>query len=157
MTPPVSYPDPIKQHRRQFRRGILLPLVLGILLLVAAASVTVLGLRSGSVSLVADWMFACLCLLPLLIVLFPVYLVMVLAAFTLGRADRFTARQVRRVRGSTESLAARTRHAGEALSQRSISFAARFAALDKIFNVFNQPPTSEVKDRVRKQTDHKSQ
>lgn len=161
MTPPTPaaplYPDPVALHRRQFRRRVLLPVALGLLLIVAAAGLPLVALRGRDVSLVADWMFACLCLLPVLIILFPVYLALVLAAFTIGRADRLTTRQMRRARQGTEEVAARARQIGEELGRRSIEVAARAAALDRLFNVFNQPPTGEVKNHGAKQTDGKSQ
>lgn len=139
---PTPKEDPIAQHRRTFLRKVALPFALGGLSIVALIALSVLALGRRDVSLLADWMLSCLCLLPLLIILFPVYLLLVVAAFTLGKADRFTTRQVRRARVMTEKLSERTRETSLNLSRRSIGFNARLAPLDRLFNVFDRPSSS---------------
>jgi hypothetical protein len=131
-------------RRRQFLRSILLPVGLSALLIFGAGIFTLFGLRGQDASVVADIMLTCLCLFPMLMCLFPVYLALVISVTVLGRADHFTTRQVRRVRVLTADVAARTYQTGDSLSRRSINFNARFAPLDRLFNLFDRLAASET-------------
>lgn len=140
----VSTPDPVVLRRRQFLRSILLPVGLSALLIFGAGIFTLFGLRGQDASVVADIMLTCLCLFPMLLCLFPVYLALVISVTVLGRADHFTTRQVRRVRVLTADVASRTYQTGDSLSRRSINFNARFAPLDRLFNLFDRLAASET-------------
>lgn len=136
--------DPAVLRQRQFLRSILLPVGLSALLIFGAGTFTLFGLRGRDASLVADLMLTCLCLFPALLCLFPVYLVLVVSVTALSRADDFTTRHVRRARTLTADVAARTYQTGDSLSRRSISFNARFAPLDRVFNLFDRLGTSSA-------------
>lgn len=130
--------DPVVLRQRQFLRSILLPVGLTALLIFGAGVFALFGLRGQDAAVVADLMLTCLCLFPALLCLFPVYLALVLSVTVLSRADHFTTRQVRRARTLTADIAARTYQTGDSLSRRSITFNARFAPLDRVFNLFDR-------------------
>jgi hypothetical protein len=135
---PKTLTDPAVLRQRQFLRSILLPVGLSALLIFGAGIFTLFGLRGQDASVVADIMLTCLCLFPTLLCLFPVYLVLVISVTVLSRADNFTTRQVRRVRTLTADVATRTYQTGDSLSRRSITFNARFAPFDRLFNLFDR-------------------
>lgn len=130
--------DPAVLRQRQFLRSILLPVGLSALLIFGAGTFTLFGLRGRDASLVADLMLTCLCLFPALLCLFPVYLMLVVSVTALSRADHFTTRHIRRARTLTADVAARTYQTGDSLNRRSITFNARFAPLDRVFNLFDR-------------------
>lgn len=148
--------DPALLRQRQFLRNIALPIGLAALLVFGAGLFTLFGLRGRDASLVADLTLTCLCLLPALLCLFPIYLALVVSVTVLSRADTFTTRQVRRARTLTADVAERTYQTGDSLSRRSIAFNARFAPLDRLFDVFDRLGNGTASDLIPPEADSKS-
>jgi hypothetical protein len=141
--PTHQYGDPTRTQRRQFRRQILLPMGLGALVLIGAL-LALIPLSRQDVSIIADLMLSCLCLLPMVICLFPIYMLATVSVFMLNRADSAVTKQVRRVRGATETLRVRTDSATDEVNERVMGWSVRVAALNVLFDFFDRPPAPPV-------------
>lgn len=147
-TSPKTRPDPIREHRRRVRRSIVLPFILGIILFALGLAVTLIPLSRQDVSIVSDLVLSCLCLFPLVICLFPLYMVMVLAVYGMARTDKAVTTQLRRVRTASETLAARVDSTTDTINQKTVDVSVRLAPLNAIFGIFERPDTQNGKNEA---------
>ena len=131
MTPPVT--ETIREHRRQTRWAIYLPfaggLVLLLILMIVAANQG--GARIGVIS---DFFLTLFILCPLVLCMFPIYLLMVLMVVGMGRAHDKTAQGLTRIEDVTVKLRDRTYSLTDRAARASINVNSRFAFIDKLSN-----------------------
>ncbi len=148
MTPPDAVPqreDPIQRHRREMWRAVYRPLLFGGLIIMTAVLLVVVLVPTRS-SLVADLMLSCLVFVPMLICLFPLYLVLIVSGVYVGRGRGQTQRQLDGLRTRTEALAARAERYADVIDRRVVDASARLAVLNVFFNVFD-PPDDKLPNR----------
>jgi hypothetical protein len=145
----TSTQEPVKAHRRDVRRLVILPVVLGVVLIALLVGSTVF-LTPRQLTLVSNLMLTCICLLPLVVCMTPLYLGAVVAAFGMSRVNAGALTQLERARVFSASLAARTAQATENLNRRAISTSASLARLDPLLDVFeNHADGKKPHDRTQ--------
>jgi hypothetical protein len=131
-------PDPIKPQPSPYFWRKLLPLGLAFLV-VAVLLYSLLSLPPRGLGIVADFMFTCMCLLPLVICLFPVYIMMMAAIYGLSRVNGTIKSQMHRAVALTENMKTNTTETTSKINQSALNTGVTLAKLDVIFNIFNRP------------------
>ncbi len=135
----MSRPDSTRIHRRAVRRGIYLPFIGGLLLIVVLVVVAAVEGQTPT-SAISTTLLTVLVLCPLAICLLPIYLLLVMAVAGMNRAHTAIANPLQRLETLSLTLRDRTTSASDRLARASINFSTRFALLDKlVFSVFDRP------------------
>jgi hypothetical protein len=120
-------------------RRVLLPLVLTgggllllVLLLVVSFSPIALG-RPDRVSIIGDVVLICLGLIPVMICLFPLYLLLMAGIYWTNRLEQGGRAGLQKAHDATQRMAQTTNERTTALNQRSINWATRFSHLGTFF------------------------
>jgi hypothetical protein len=140
--------DAAQQHRRDVRRLMIVPLLLGILL-IAGLMLLLIFLTPRQLTLVSNLMLTCMCLLPLVLCMTPLYFGAVLAVFGMSRVNGAAYKRLEGLRALSTRLAERTSETTTALNRRAINTGAALARLDPLFDVFNQPPAQDQGDGAK--------
>lgn len=130
-------------HNRAVRREILLPFAGGLLLIIA---LIIVALVAGQmpISGVANTMLTLLVLCPIVLCLFPIYLILIVALVGMNRAHNGIAKPLRRLEALSLQLRERTYSTSDRLARSSINLNTRFAPLDKlVFSLFDRPTPKE--------------
>ncbi|MBK9751427.1 MAG: hypothetical protein IPO91_32310 [Chloroflexi bacterium] len=135
MTSPQT--ETIREHRRQTRLAIYLPFAGGILLLVL---LLVIAANQGGarIGVISDVFLTLFILCPLVLCMFPIYLLMVMMVVGMNRAHGKTAQTMSRIEGVTVKLRDRTYSLTDRAARASINVNSRFAFIDKLSN-FGSP------------------
>jgi uncharacterized membrane protein YeiB len=134
----MSPEAPLKTHRKETILHIILPMVGGVLLLVAALGVVLLMQQRAQVQIVADIMTMLFLLCPLLVCLFPLYLLLVILAFGMGRLHDGTIPHLERLQHFTASLAQRTRALMNRITAQVINLNAKIEPILDRLSVFEK-------------------
>jgi hypothetical protein len=120
------------------RRQIILAMLGGVILILVLTGVT-LTLPPRGISIISNLMLTCMCLLPIALCLFPVFLVLVLAIYGMNRVNTLAGSQMDRARSASAELATRSSEITDNLNRRSVNLSAVMARLDPLFNLFDRP------------------
>jgi len=132
-----------KMHRSDVRWKIALPFLGGLALMIGLVVIAALE-GSAPTSAVASTLLTVLLLCPLAICLFPIYVLLALAAISMGRAHDLTSQPLRRIEALSLSLRERTLAVTERAAHATLNLNARFALLDRlIFSAFDRPADQE--------------
>jgi len=137
-------------HRRDNRWQIMLPLALAVLLvfilfgLVAFPAEPVWRLRASAIS---DFLVSLLILCPLIVCLFPVYLLVVVLAWWANRLHQGAQPPLERLQNSLDQAGAQLQQAAHTLSAKTIDWSARLAPLLSLLSVFNRPHRTPKDER----------
>lgn len=129
-------------HRRDSRWRITLPLVLAFLLvfmlfaLVALPAEPVWRLRASAIS---DFLVSILIFCPLILCLFPVYLLVVALAWWATRLHQGAQHPLERLQTRLDQAGAQLQQAAESLSHKTIDWSAKLAPLLNLLSIFDQP------------------
>ncbi|MFW5691368.1 MAG: hypothetical protein ACOCXZ_02595 [Chloroflexota bacterium] len=132
--PPRRTQKPVRFSR------VVLPLVLiaaGLLalLLLLVLSFSPTGLQEpGQVSIISNLFLICLALCPVMLCLFPLYVILMVGVYGINRAERGGRHSLRRARRVSRRAADATASVSDRLSQRSIDIGTRLAYLDRAFD-----------------------
>lgn len=130
--------DPIVlKRRRQIRRQIIYPFSLGIALMVFMMLLTI-PLRHSDLSAIADLMISCLCFFPILICMFPVYMIFVLSAIYMGKGHQALGNQFSRARDFSGQVVKKSDDLSDTINEHVIDLSAKMAKLDVIFDIFEE-------------------
>ncbi len=127
-------------HRRETRRQIWLPFVLGVLLvalaflIVAIPSDPIWRVRAQAIG---DFLYTLLCTIPILLCLFPLYLLIMLGIYGMNRLHNSTERPLRRIENLVEGLANRIESGAAAVNKQTVNWSTRIAPLLKLFTTFD--------------------
>lgn len=132
--------DAAAVHAEETRREILVPFLIGVALVVVPVIIALLLPRNNQTGLIADFLLTVFILCPAVICLLPIYLLMVVSAWGVGRLHDGVARPLAQVETFSKSLNTRTESLSDSVARRVISFSARFAKWDSaIFSTFDRP------------------
>ena len=133
-------------HQRETRWQIYLPftLGLGVLLIVFFA----LGLQADAVwrdrvQAIGDLLYTWLCALPILVCLFPMYLMLVASIYGMRKLHAGTATPLVKVENLANSLANRIESATEYVNEKTVSARSQIAPLEELFSMFDRPTSSD--------------
>ncbi|MBC8170513.1 MAG: hypothetical protein H7X77_02535 [Anaerolineae bacterium] len=135
MPPQLETPDStsfLTRHR------ILLAMVGGGVFILILIGIT-LTQPSRGISVISNVMLTCLCLLPMVICLLPIYLLLVVAIYGMNRVHGSVETQLHRAQDASVSLIERSNGITDSLNRSSINFSALLAHLDPLFNIFDRP------------------
>jgi hypothetical protein len=151
MQPPVEPQTTAARtrHRLETRSQILLPMLGGGLLLVGLLVAALLLPLRSQVSLVADLLLTIFVLCPMVLCLFPVYIVLMVLAFGMNKLHDAGARQLERAEKLSHSVATKTITAADSLSRKSIIINSAFAPLNRIWSIFDPPGARQVTDEEK--------
>lgn len=154
-TPPAEAAQAERQHRRETRRQIWLPLGIGVGVLALVAGVMMSPLfppanRAG-ISLVADWTLSVLVLCPIVLCLFPLAAGLLIAAFGMNIVHDAAARPLRRGVRLSETLSVRAQQSADRVSRATIGLSARLAYGERLLSVFDRPSSDPEGDAIRDQ------
>lgn len=138
----ASTQNPVEQHRRDLRRLLILPVAAGLGLIVLLVLSTIF-LTPRQLTLVSNLMLTCICLLPLVVCMTPLYFGAVFAVYGMSRVNEGAYGQLERVRALSASVANRTAQTTDTLNRRALNTSANLARLDPLFDVFNNNPDGE--------------
>lgn len=151
VSPEVKQLTSIKQHRRTVRRQMILPVFLvGILILLFIIALIMpfsplyLAETEDQVSIVSNLVVSLLVLCPTVLCLLMLFVILVFANVGLHMTQNYTAKQMRRVQVISRDVAEKVANTADNLSEKSISYNARFAFFNRIFNIFDQPTNDEI-------------
>lgn len=132
----------IREHRRQTRLGIYLPFAGGILLLVL---LMVIAANQGGarIAVIGDIMLTLFLLCPLVICMFPIYLLVVFVVVGMNRAHDKTAQVLTRAEDLTVKLRDRTYSVTDRAARASINLNSRFAFIDRLSTFGSRKGTHE--------------
>lgn len=137
---PDSQPNTSQSlHRREITTQIILPLVGGSLFILLLFVGALLLQRRLQVSLVSDLMMTCLVLCPAVICLFPLYVVMMVMAFAMGKVSDAVAKPLYRMENWSKSLAHTATNVTDTINHKTIDLSAKLAPVEKILSAFDQP------------------
>jgi hypothetical protein len=138
--PPQAIPT-VKEQQRNVRasaqRMIVLPFIGGIALIVLLVAAAALLPDARQTTLIADF-FMIVVLCPVVLCLFPVYMMMVLAIYGMGRINKGVSKPLFALERLTASLHGRTYAIAERVGKASITFNAKMTSIDKtVFSIFD--------------------
>jgi hypothetical protein len=126
-------------HRRQTRLLIVLPFALGVLLIIALAVIALALPDDRQTSLIADFLMTIVMLCPAVICLFPLYILMVIAAVGMSSVHRAAQKPLDRLNDLSESLYRRVDSASQQVAEKTIDANVRLTALDRnVFSIFDR-------------------
>ncbi len=140
---PVPIPDEKSQMRAlrgAARRAIWLPFIGAFIVILALVVATATFPDIRQVDLVADfWMILVLC--PAILCFLPVYFILVVAIYGMGRVNQGVAKPMMALERLTASLEQRTSAISARAAKVSITLNARLASIDRaIFSKFDERP-----------------
>ncbi|MDX1995729.1 MAG: hypothetical protein SF029_25320 [bacterium] len=142
--PNVRPLESVKRHRRETLRALTLPAIfIAVLIIVFVLSLVIPGspfrLREQvQVNIIANWMLMCFVLCPVVLCLFPIYVILMASTFGLNWLHNVSARNLRRAQTASRTIADRTANVSEDFSRRSANFNVRFAFIDALINIFDR-------------------
>lgn len=130
--------DPVElKRKRQVRRQIIYPFMLGIALMVFMMLLTI-PLRQSDLGAIADLMISCLCFFPIAICMFPVYMIVVLSAIYMGKGNQALGKQFGRARVFSGQMVKRSEDISDTINEHVIDLSEKVAKLDVIFDIFEE-------------------
>lgn len=112
---------PRRTHRNETLLHIVLPVLGGGLLIFIALVIALVLQRRAQVQIIADVLTIVMLLCPMIICLFPLYLLMVLLAAATGRAHDSTIPYLEKLQNLTRSMAERVRSLMSAITKQVIN------------------------------------
>lgn len=128
----------VKKHAADTRYQIFLPMLLGVLLVVGGLITALLLPRQLQVQTVKDLMVTVFVLCPLVLCMFPVYILMVALAYGVSMLHDPSAKGLRQLNGWMEGAAKRVHGVTAQVASRTIDARARFAYLEKLLSAFDE-------------------
>lgn len=128
-----------QSHRRETRRYIILPLVAGIVVVLAGGVIALLLPLRQQVSIIADILVTVLLLCPAVLCLFAVAIGFVAAAAAMNNAHTATGKLLGRAEGLSARVLDTTNRATESINQKTINLRVKLAFLEKLLDVFERP------------------
>jgi hypothetical protein len=147
-TPRSKNPPPAPPRDRATRITLLLLLLVGVGVIVLALALSLPGSPlfiggEGQVYILGNFLLICFALCPLILCLFPLYLLLMLSIFGVNRLHGKTAHGMERARAAAHDLAERAADATEAVSRRSIALNARLTFFTRLINLFDRSTGSD--------------
>ncbi|MEL6404045.1 MAG: hypothetical protein AAFR81_06760 [Chloroflexota bacterium] len=129
-------------HQRETRWQIYLPFMLGIGILLCIFFA--LGFQPDAVwrdrvQAIGDFLYTWLCALPILVCLFPVYLILVMSIYGMRKLHAGTATPLVKVENLANSLASRIESATDYVNEKTVSARSQIAPLEQLFSFFDRP------------------
>jgi hypothetical protein len=125
-----------RRHRRQTLRGIILPVGLAFVILLMIAGL-MFSMTASQISMVSDVMVTLFVLVPMTLCLLPVYILLIIAAFGMGAANKASARQLRRLHRLSYNIAEKTIQITGTVDKRTLEARVKLAGaeafMDKAF------------------------
>lgn len=127
--------NPVEEHRRQSRRMIFLPFIVGVV------AVLVLTIGAGllgrlETAFVSNVMLTIFVLCPVALCLLPIYILLVVMVVGMNRAHDGLMRLLQRLLTLSEIARDRTYSITDRAARASINLNARLAPLDIVYNAF---------------------
>lgn len=135
-------------HQRETRWQIILPFIGGVLVVAAVfGSMAFMNdpFAMQRVSVVANCLVSALILCPMVICMFPVYLLMVVMIYGLNKLHHGTEAPLQRLENMTENLAQRVTTVTQNVNQRVVNANVRLAPLMQWLSIFNSQEDSRAK------------
>lgn len=133
----ASKSDSRRNHRRDTRRWIMLPMLLiGLPVLIGTGIVLALPSRF-QVSIIADWMVSILILCPSVICLFVVCMLLIIAIAGMNKLHRMAARPLYRVHDWSEQIVEKAANLGQQINRRAVGIGSRFAFVNEWMRFFD--------------------
>jgi|GEM_PF-1784053 len=134
-------------HQRETNRQIYLPFLAGIALL--AGIFLMLAIPSDPVwrdraRAIGDFLYTLLCIIPILLCLFPLYVMVLLGIFGMRKLHSSTERSLRKLENLTESLAKRIETATAYVNEHTITLSSKLEPLEIFFKIFTSPDTDNL-------------
>jgi hypothetical protein len=127
------------RHRRDTWLYIFLPLFFGGVLVFVLLVLVLLLPKRAQVSLVADLMLTVCVLCPTVICLFPIYLLLIVAAFGMSKLHHTGAKQLVRLETMSRELVDKTQETTDRMNRISVSLNGAAAPLNRLGNIFDRP------------------
>lgn len=153
MTIPLT---PQQAYRRAMRREVYLPLLLATGVVLAASLVMVLLPTQAQVTVVADWLWTMLVLLPMVICLIPVAIGAVVLAIAASRLSGMARKPLQRGQTAVENASERISSVLEQIQHVLIDFSARLAGVERMMPLEEQPVASPEPSVVGVKSDEQS-
>jgi hypothetical protein len=149
-TPRSQNPPPAPPRDRAIRITLLLLVVVGIGVIVLALALSLPGSPlfiggEGQVYILGNFLLICFALCPLVLCLFPLYLLLMLSIFGVNRLHGKTAQGMERARTAAHHLADHAANATEAVNRRSIALNTRLTFFTRLINLFDRSAVGESK------------
>jgi E3 ubiquitin-protein ligase DOA10 len=124
---------PLKTHRNETLLHIVLPVAGGGLLILIAVVIALVLQRRVQVQILADVLSIIFLLCPMLVCMFPIYLLLVVLAAGMGRIHDGTVPYLERVQNFTRAIAEQAHTLMSAITKRVISLSTKIEPfLDKL-------------------------
>lgn len=138
----TTQPSPQQLYRKAMRREVYLPLALALALIVAGAAVMLLLPTRAQVSLMTDWLWSMLVLLPLVVCMVPLAIGAVLLVVAAGRLPGMARKPLQRGQSAVQGIQERVTTILEQIHHVLIDFSSRLAAVERV-NPLEEPPPPE--------------
>lgn len=138
-----------QMHRRETRLYIILPLVAGIVLVLAGGVIAMLLPQRLQVSIIADLMLTIMLLCPSVLCLFAVVVALVAAAAGMNKLHGGAGKAFGRAEGLTARVLEGTNRASETVNQKTINLSVRLAFIEHLLGVFDRPALPPSKDEPK--------
>ncbi len=135
-------------HQRETRWQIVVPFLGGVAVIGAVFGIAAMmndPFAMQRVSIVADCMFSAMILCPMVICMFPVYLLMVVMMYGMNKLHQGTEAPLQRLETMTETMAQRVETVTKDVNQRVVNANVRLAQLLRWLSVFNPQEDSRAK------------
>lgn len=142
-------------HRRETRRHIWLPLIMGIVgistpvVLIAIQRDEIWRVRAAAIG---DFLYTLLCSVPLLLCAFGTYLVVMVAVIALNKLHHMTQSPLERVELLANGFADRIEALSSNINQRTLGWSSRLEQVMVFFDLFNQPEGGQTDDKPNTQS-----
>lgn len=138
----------IQIHRRESRLQIYLPFGLGLMLLLTL--ILIVALPTNPIwriraQAVADWTYTILCLTPMVLCVFPLFMLVALGIWAMNRLHGMTERPLRKLEILTAGLANRVNNVSEYIQRKTIDVSATIEPALHMIDTFDNP-RQEVSD-----------
>ena len=135
-------------HRRESRLQIYLPFGLGLLLLLTM--ILIVALPTNPIWRVraqafADWTYTILCLVPIVLCVFPLFMLVALGIWGMNRLHGITERPLRKLEKLAAGLATRINNASEYIQRKTIDVSTTIEPALHMIDTFDSP-RQEVSD-----------
>lgn len=142
-------------HRRETRRQIWLPLLLGIgaiflpVVLIAIQRDAIWRIRAAAIG---DFLYTILCAMPLLLCSFLAYLVIMILVIAMNKLHRRTETPLERVEGIASTLATRIEAFSNTVNERTVTWSARLEHLMTFLDLFDDVRGEHTNDTTNEQS-----
>jgi hypothetical protein len=135
-------------HRRESRLQIYLPYGIGLLILLTM--VLVVALPSDPIwrvraQAIADWTYTILCLIPMVLCVFPLFMLVALGIWGMYRLHGITEPPLRKLENLAAGLATRINNASEYVQRKTIDVSTTIEPALNLISTFDSPQ-QEVSD-----------